>query len=466
MADSDWHEVSYKKRRSVFERMGSTLNVYVSNFPSHLSLRELSNICGKKGHIVDVFIAKHKNKFGQSFGFCRFNGVDNKENLIASLNKVRIGKLNLHANIARFDRYNGTPKNAIPVKKIVESKVPAPVASSSAKKVVSESNSFVNVVKGDSSGDKMGSIAEDCTSFIASQDTTDMELVILGCHKDFRSIENSKIICNNEGFLGVDVKYLGGLWVMFSFDDMDARNSFLTHEGVLSWFSVLVPWDKDFVLNERLVWLEIEGIPIRAWHNDTFKGLCKKWGEVLFIDDSDASNRFSIRLCLKTTYTSLIFASTLVTLNGVTYAYRVRELCSWVPSFAPPGDSDENVPDDKSSNSSGDMDDEIKVQPDNEFEGYDAYVPHSNKDDHSEVKATVSPSNSDPFNLEPLIVKNGNYHHASSDPGTPLYPPGFTQSENVGNYNEVSDACKSKERLNSPSLSQHSQWGKQRAGLF
>ena len=88
MLDSDWHEVSYKKRRSVFERMGSTLNVYVSNFPSHLSLRELSNICGKKGHIVDVFIAKHKNKFGQSFGFFRFNGVDNKENLIASLNKV------------------------------------------------------------------------------------------------------------------------------------------------------------------------------------------------------------------------------------------------------------------------------------------------------------------------------------------------------------------------------------------
>nr|GEV82385.1 Gag-Pol polyprotein [Tanacetum cinerariifolium] len=35
-------------------------------------MRELWNICGKKGTLVDVFIANRKNKLGQIFAFCRF----------------------------------------------------------------------------------------------------------------------------------------------------------------------------------------------------------------------------------------------------------------------------------------------------------------------------------------------------------------------------------------------------------
>ncbi|GJX76533.1 reverse transcriptase domain, reverse transcriptase zinc-binding domain protein [Tanacetum coccineum] len=115
MEDSEWREVTRKKRRSVFERLGNssyrdafygnnTIAVYVSNFPSHLTVRELWNIRGKKGKIVDVYIAKHKNKLGQMFTFCRFTGIENKETLIDSLKDVWIGRLRLHANIARFDR--------------------------------------------------------------------------------------------------------------------------------------------------------------------------------------------------------------------------------------------------------------------------------------------------------------------------------------------------------------------------
>ena len=82
------------------------------------------------------------------------------------------------------------------------------------------------------------------------------------------------------------------------------------------------------MVEERLVWLEIEGVPIRAWENDTFKSICKKWGDLLFSDDSDPCNRLSKRLCIKSTNPQLIFATIFVTLNKITYAIRVRELCS------------------------------------------------------------------------------------------------------------------------------------------
>nr|GFB12114.1 reverse transcriptase domain, reverse transcriptase zinc-binding domain protein [Tanacetum cinerariifolium] len=117
----DWIEVRRKKHGSVFDRLKFSqtkasmmddvakisLSLYVSNFPSHLTVRELWNICRNKGTLTDVFIAKHKNKLGQMFGFCRFIKVTNSDNLMNSLNSIWIGKMRLHANLARFNRKVG-----------------------------------------------------------------------------------------------------------------------------------------------------------------------------------------------------------------------------------------------------------------------------------------------------------------------------------------------------------------------
>ncbi|GJW53111.1 RNA-directed DNA polymerase, eukaryota [Tanacetum coccineum] len=97
-------------------------SVYVFNFPSHLMVRELWQICGKKGTLVDVYIAKHKNKLGQMFAFCHFIKVSNQEALIESLSNIWIRKLRLHANMARFDRKAGGKSFHAGVK--IDSKTP------------------------------------------------------------------------------------------------------------------------------------------------------------------------------------------------------------------------------------------------------------------------------------------------------------------------------------------------------
>nr|GEZ12415.1 hypothetical protein [Tanacetum cinerariifolium] len=117
MGDGDWQEVTRKKTRSVFDRLGFQ-------------------------HLIRLMC--------QMFGFCRFNGVDNSQNLIDSLNGVWIGKLCLHANIARFDKKGGFRPPQANVKKFVTT------ASTSIKRGDNSSHSFVNVVKGVSNGEKMG----------------------------------------------------------------------------------------------------------------------------------------------------------------------------------------------------------------------------------------------------------------------------------------------------------------------
>nr|GEV63734.1 hypothetical protein [Tanacetum cinerariifolium] len=42
----------------------------------------------------------------------------------------------------------------------------------------------------------------------------------------------------------------------------------------------------DFVSDERIVWLDIEGVPLHAWSRETFSRIAKKWGETLNIEDT------------------------------------------------------------------------------------------------------------------------------------------------------------------------------------
>ncbi|GJX97093.1 reverse transcriptase domain, reverse transcriptase zinc-binding domain protein [Tanacetum coccineum] len=263
MGDSDWQTVTGKNRRSVFERLNISKNsnsnrddlakisltVYVSNFPSHLTVRELWNTCGKKGTLVDVYIAKHKNKLGQMFAFCRFikkcavesSHVVQRYKVLETSVFVMLGKCLERKLAVKPSHVGATVHNSRNINL-------RPVGNSV------KVSSYANATKASVGG--------------------------VNAHY-------------NEGFVGVETKYLGGLWVLFEFYDRDTRDSFIKHEGVLSWFSLLKPWHDDFVVDERLIWLELEGVPLLAWNNVTFKNICSRWGEVLYIDDNDNTNSWT-----------------------------------------------------------------------------------------------------------------------------------------------------------------------------
>nr|GEZ23681.1 reverse transcriptase domain, reverse transcriptase zinc-binding domain protein [Tanacetum cinerariifolium] len=250
MGDSDWHVVNRRSRRSVFERL--------SYFQTHKSnVDDLAKIS------LSVYV----------FDFPSYLTVRKLWTICG-----KVGTL-VDVNIA--NRKNRLATSYVNV----------------AKAFIDEGKRGSKVIVNDYGKHEYVINLQVCSS-------NDFPLAILGCYKDFCFIANARTLCRYEGFLEVDIKYLGGLWVLFEFRTVDSRNKFLKHKGILSWFSSLKPWYDDFVVEERLVWLDIEGMPLRAWNNDTFNSI--------------GSN---------------CFATMMVSLKKVTYAIQVRELCSWTPFF-------------------------------------------------------------------------------------------------------------------------------------
>ncbi|GJR33168.1 hypothetical protein Tco_1109400 [Tanacetum coccineum] len=65
----------------------------------------------------------------------------------------------------------------------------------------------------------------------------------------------------------------GGLWVLIELDNEGSKQKFLDHVGVNSWFCTLLNAYNDFVSDERVVWVDIEGIPLHVWSRETFANL-------------------------------------------------------------------------------------------------------------------------------------------------------------------------------------------------
>ncbi|GKC49590.1 RNA-directed DNA polymerase, eukaryota, partial [Tanacetum coccineum] len=147
---------------------------------------------------------------------------------------------------------------------------------------------------------------------------------------------------------------------------------------------------------------------------------------MLFSDDSDDCNRLTKRLCIKSSHEMLVFATIFVSVKGVSYAIRVRELCSWMPTFI----GEDSHSDDEDSMELHDQNKE-ELLDNNDAESVvgddleqvlnhldDAHSPknsvqkqdNGNEDfqDYREMddKPKDIPKDSDPFGLESLIMKN------------------------------------------------------------
>ncbi|KAL4591997.1 hypothetical protein LXL04_004975 [Taraxacum kok-saghyz] len=313
--DYHWKEVKRRNRKSVFDRLSPkfksnqeqlenvTTSIYVANFPSHLTVKELWRICGAYGVVVDVFIGRSKNKQGQMFAFVRFIKVSNVTTLVQDLSNICIGTMRLHANVPKHPRKAVTRQTRKPVTRQTRGESVKP-------------QQFYSTPEGKASYASL--LKDDPVVQEENRKKKVQSSISIDSHS---SIENAYPFA------------LGGLWVMIDFPNIINRDAFLTHNAVTVWFSELRPWHNDFVVKERIVWLEMEGIPLLAWGDETFKSIAGKWGELLFVDNTDETNRCNIRIGVKTIQTALIFESTYLSLRGVEYCIRVRELSSWTPNF-------------------------------------------------------------------------------------------------------------------------------------
>ncbi|GJT75072.1 hypothetical protein Tco_1041797 [Tanacetum coccineum] len=97
----------------------------------------------------------------------------------------------------------------------------------------------------------------------------DLACHVMGKVKDIESIPNLRTLLSKEGFLKVKLSYLGGLWIMIELENEASKRSLLDHVGVKSWFHIMQEATQDFVSEERVVWVDIKGVPLNMWSRET-----------------------------------------------------------------------------------------------------------------------------------------------------------------------------------------------------
>ncbi|GJV54846.1 RNA-directed DNA polymerase, eukaryota, partial [Tanacetum coccineum] len=440
MDDGAWHEVHKRKHRSKEDDLIKiSTSVFVSNFPDRFSAKDLWNACKVYGHVVDSYIPNRRSKVGKRFGFVRFINVFDVDRLVSNLCTVWVGNYKLIANVARFQRKPvSQPQQVKPLGHNGVKTSGKPMASVN----LNSNRSFASVVNRVSENTVY---PDDDSALVLDDSCLNMDvfhLCLFGKVKDFSMLSNLMVVLSKEGFDGIKLKYMGGYWVMISFLDDQSKKAFQSNVSVGSWFTQLIQAYSDFTVEERVAWVEIEGVPCKWWSKNTFSRIASKWGTIINADELDDGDYHSSRLCIRTTSKRAIFESFRLVFRGISCYVRAFEIPGWVPDF------DDTSEDECESFDGGHLDKKvdktIDLELDSEVEEvpdtiFDDLPPNNANDGHTEHK-NISP---DPFGIYDLLNKQKDTGFSvDNEHSTPHYPPGFTPNVESGtDVEKPNDTC-------------------------
>ncbi|GJV97810.1 RNA-directed DNA polymerase, eukaryota [Tanacetum coccineum] len=83
----------------------------------------------------------------------------------------------------------------------------------------------------------------------------------------------------------------------------------------------------------RIVWVDIEGVPLHAWSRNTFIKIGAKWGDVLEMEECRDDSFARKRICIKTKQEDNILEKFKIIVKGKVFVVRAKELFAWSPNF-------------------------------------------------------------------------------------------------------------------------------------
>ncbi|GKB85365.1 hypothetical protein Tco_0957637 [Tanacetum coccineum] len=136
------------------------------------------------------------------------------------------------------------------------------------------------------------------------------------------------------------------MWVLLEFSSVKSKEAFRDNVGVSSWFSEIRQASFDINPDGHIVWVEIEGVPLKLWTLNTFKRIVTRWGNLIDTNDSDGNCFHSKRLCLFTKSISNIYENVKIIFRGKVYWIRAKEVPGWTPDQVEDSDEEELSDDD------------------------------------------------------------------------------------------------------------------------
>lgn len=217
---------------------------------------------------MDIFIPRKLTKSGKPFGFVRNKGTQDIFTLTSKIKSIVVGADPITINEAKFQRRLTTFNGIMPVRKPhVSMDGKQPLSSSPLPKV-----SFAKALCPDPVDRQIqpqrspGSLL---TVEIQSGDNTWLQSCAIGDVKNIDILSDLPSLLHREGFLECEVKYLGGFRFLLQSHSQETIMKILSDvkDKLSQWFDWISPWSKALEFNKpgRLLWLQVEGLPLHAW---------------------------------------------------------------------------------------------------------------------------------------------------------------------------------------------------------
>ncbi|GJT94802.1 hypothetical protein Tco_1090320 [Tanacetum coccineum] len=142
-------------------------------------------------------------------------------------------------------------------------------------------------------------------------------------------MSNMYTICRNEGFSYLNIHHVGGYWIWIQFPSSSACSKFQENESLKKLYSVKRAPSSNFTVDERILWIEISGLPLCAWGSNAYKNIACSFGKFLFFEKEDSSALSSGKVCISSKSHGLIFENVQVEINNELFEATVQETGSW-----------------------------------------------------------------------------------------------------------------------------------------
>ncbi|GKB31451.1 RNA-directed DNA polymerase, eukaryota, reverse transcriptase zinc-binding domain protein [Tanacetum coccineum] len=311
---------------------------YVSNLPDSLDAKGLWNACVKYGRLVDSFIANKRSKGGKRFGFIRFLGIKDDTEFVKLLSNIWIGSYHLYVTVARYQRTNSTgSKSTKQVLTKEENPKTKPNPNSQFAEYAPSKPSFASVIHNKPTKiDTTTSHVNTKTVTLKDQDLISVEdssTVLLLKLKDVDTMSNMYTICKSEGFMDLKIHHVGGLWIWIQFPSSSSCSKFQDNVTLKSFYTILKYASPSFKVDERMVWIEISGLPLCAWGSNAFKKVACMFGKFMFFEAEESTAMSSGRVCISTRSHYRISEKVNVEVHGELFDVHVHELGTWSTSI-------------------------------------------------------------------------------------------------------------------------------------
>ncbi|GJX12855.1 RNA-directed DNA polymerase, eukaryota, reverse transcriptase zinc-binding domain protein [Tanacetum coccineum] len=165
----------------------------------------------------------------------------------------------------------------------------------------------------------------DC-DLIKVKDTSTVALVKV---KEVDTISNIYYVCRNEGFDDINIHYIGGLWVWIQFTYEKTCETFKANDSLKKLWSSIMNVSPAFKVDERMVWIEIIGLPLCAWGSNAFKKVASLFGKFKFFDLEVEDCMSMGRSCIATKVATPISEKVNVSIHGENFQVCVKEIGTW-----------------------------------------------------------------------------------------------------------------------------------------